>query len=168
MQCRNLGRQVLLALQTSGLGALSCQGAGRAALRPTGTWPLSSKNTEAQRLCDSVTISCKAEWQRMPDSQFNVPWEIKTSALLSSSRMRHSGSAAALKELTPREHPAAPRSPAYRATVTVLVVTMEDKGGGWMLPPNQFVKQIIESWDQLELSNHPMDLCEEGREIVRP
>lgn len=37
-----------------------------------------------------------------------------------------------------------------------------------MLPPNQFVKQIIESWDQLELSNHPVDLREEGREIVRP
>lgn len=37
MQCRNPGHQVLLVLQTSGLGALSCQGAGRAALRPTGT-----------------------------------------------------------------------------------------------------------------------------------
>ena len=57
-----------------------------------------------------------------------------------------------------------PRSPAHRATVTVLVVTMEDKGRCWVLPPNQLVEQIIEPGDQLELCDHSVNLDGVGRQ----
>lgn len=55
---------------------------------------------------------------------------------------------------------------AHRATVAVLVVTVEDKGRCRMLPPNQFVEQIIKPGDQLELCDHSVDLDGAGGKSI--
>lgn len=46
----------------------------------------------------------------------------------------------------------------YRAAVAVLVLSVHHVIRGGELPPNQLVKQVVESWDETELGQHLVDL----------
>ena len=51
---------------------------------------------------------------------------------------------------------------AYRAAVTVLVLAMHHVVGGGVLPPDELVKQVVESRNETELSEHLVHLITEG------
>lgn len=46
----------------------------------------------------------------------------------------------------------------YRATVAVLVLAVHHVVRGGVLPPDELVKQVVESWDEPKLGQHLVDL----------
>lgn len=54
----------------------------------------------------------------------------------------------------------------YWTTVAVLVLPMHHMIWSSVFPPDQLVKQVIESWDETKLSQHLVDLCRDSTSQV--